>query len=97
MGIDPLVVRAWHLWTWHPDRDWMDNPTGYVVQRLRSGDEPPDEYLELVCLTDEEVGLLHAAYAASEAYSGWPSLDGQEKLRRLAPLWAAITRNMREY
>ena len=97
MGIDPILVRAWHLWTWHPDQDWMENPTGYVIQRLRTGDEPPDEYLELACLTEEEVGQLQAAYVASEAYSGWPSLDGQEKLRRLAPLWAAITRNMREY
>ena len=97
MGIDPIVVRAWHLWTWHPDQDWMENPTGYVIQRLRGGDGPPDEFLELACLTDEEVGQLQAAYAASEAYCGWPSLDGQEKLRRLAPLWAAITRNMREY
>jgi biotin operon repressor len=96
-GIDPILVRAWHLWTWHPDQDWMENPTGYIIQRLRGGDDPPDEYLELACLTDEEVGQLQVAYAASEAYCGWPSLDGQQKLRRLAPLWAAITRSMREY
>jgi biotin operon repressor len=97
MPIDPAVVRAWHLWTWHPDQDWMDNPTGYVVQRLRDEDEPPVEFLELARLADEEVQLLQEAYAASEEYCGWPSLDGQGKLRRLAPLWAIITRSMRDY
>lgn len=97
MEIDPAVVRAWHLWTWHPDQDWMENPTGFIIQRLRGGDEPPPEFLELACLTDDEVHQLQEAYAASEEYCGWPSLDGQGKLRRLAPLWVAITRSMREY
>jgi len=97
MGIEPAVVRAWHLWTWHPDQDWMENPTGYIVQRLRAEDAPPSEFLELACLTGEEVQQIQAAYVASEEYCGWPSLDGQEKLRRVAPLWAAITRNTREY
>ena len=93
---DPAVVRAWHLWTWHPDQDWMENPTGYIVQRLRAEDDPPAEFLELAGLTDKEVHQIQAAYVASEEYCGWPSLDGKEKLRRVAPLWAAITRHSRE-
>ena len=96
MEIDPAVVRAWHLWTWHPDQDWMENPTGYIVQRLRAEDDPPAEFLELAGLTDKEVHQIQAAYVASEEYCGWPSLDGKEKLRRVAPLWAAITRHSRE-
>ena len=31
LDVDPVVVRAWYLWTWVPEREWMDNPTGYFV------------------------------------------------------------------
>ncbi len=40
-NLDPIVVRAWYLWTWAREQDWMDNPAGYIVNRLREGDEPP--------------------------------------------------------
>jgi hypothetical protein len=87
---DPVVVRAWYLWTWAPEQEWMDNPAGYVVNRLREGDRPPAEFLELARLTPEETALLVDAWAGSEQWMDWPSLDGNGKLRRLAPLWATV-------
>ncbi|HFD40664.1 MAG TPA: ArsR family transcriptional regulator [Anaerolineae bacterium] len=91
--IDPAVVRAWHLWTWAPEQDWMDNPAGYIITRLRQGDEPPGEFLELARLTPDEEALLREAWGNSEQYSGWPSLDA--RLRRLAPLWVELREAMR--
>ncbi len=92
-GIDPTTVRAWHLWTWAPEQDWMDNPAGYVITRLRQGDEPPAEFLALARLTPDEEALLREAWSSSERYSGWPSLDAE--LRPLAPLWADLYEAMR--
>jgi hypothetical protein len=65
-------------------------PGGYIVSRLRAGGQPPPEFLALARLTPRETALLADAWVGSEAYRGWPSLDGHEKLRQLAPLWAAI-------
>jgi hypothetical protein len=96
-NLDPVVVRAWHLWTWAPEQKWMDNPAGYVVNRLREGDRPPDEFLELAQLTPDEIAQLKEAWASSEQYVGWPSLDENERLQRLAPLWAAIFEAMRDH
>ena len=93
--VDPTLVRAWHLWTWAREQEWMDNPAGYVVNRLREGDEPPAEFLELARLTPDETDLLKEAWAGSEQHRGWPSLEGNDKLRRLAPLWAEIHNAMR--
>ena len=96
-SVDPIVVRAWYLWTWAPEQEWMDNPAGYVVNRLREGDEPPDEFLELVKLTPDEIATLRQAWVHSEQYQGWPSLDANDKLQGLAPLWASIYDGMRGY
>ena len=71
----------------------MDNPAGYIITRLRQGDEPPGEFLELARLTSAEEALLREAWSNSEQYSGWPSLDAG--LRRLAPLWADLYKAMR--
>jgi hypothetical protein len=71
----------------------MDNPAGYVITRLRQGDEPPGEFLALARLTPDEEARLREAWSNSEQYSGWPSLDA--KLRRLAPLWADLYEAMR--
>jgi len=30
-NVDPALVRAWHLWTWAQEQEWMDNPAGYIV------------------------------------------------------------------
>lgn len=91
--LDAATVRAWHLWTWAPEQDWMDNPAGYVITRLRQGDEPPGEFLKLARLTPDEEARLREAWSGSERYSGWPSLDAE--LRRLAPLWADLYEAMR--
>lgn len=90
LNVDPDVVHAWRLWTWAPEQEWMDNPAGYVVNRLREGDEPPEEFLELAQLTPDETNALKTAWVHSEQYRGWPSLGGNDKLQRLAPLWATI-------
>ncbi len=94
-NVDQVLVRAWYLWTWAPEQEWMDNPAGYIVNRLRDGDSPPAEFLELAELTSDETALLTNAWAGSEQYQGWPSLDGNEKLQRLAPLWVTIFQAMR--
>jgi hypothetical protein len=96
-GVDPGVVHAWYLWTWAPEQEWMDNPAGYVVNRLREGDMPPDEFLELAQLTPGEIAQLKEVWAGSEQYVGWPSLDENERLQRLAPLWATIFEAMRDH
>jgi hypothetical protein len=75
----------------------MDNPAGYIVNRLREGDMPPDEFPELAQLTPDETAVLKRAWACSEQTMGWPSLDGNDKLQRLAPLWATIYDSMRGY
>ena len=88
--VEPTVVRAWYLWTWAPEQEWLDNPAGYIVNRLREGDEPPAEFLELAQLTPDETAALKRAWARSEEMQGWPSLDGNDRLQALAPLWATI-------
>jgi hypothetical protein len=94
-NVDTALVRAWYLWTWAPEQEWMDNPAGYIVNRLREGDPPPAKFLELADLTSDETALLTNAWAGSEQYQGWPSLDGNEKLQRLAPLWVTIFQAMK--
>ena len=93
--INPATVRAWYWWTWAREQEWMDNPAGYIINRLREGDEPPDEYLELVQLSPEETTRLVQAWVSSEQYQGWPSLEDDKKLHRLAPLWAEVRDAMR--
>jgi hypothetical protein len=93
--LDPDAVRAWHLWTWAPEQEWMDNPAGYVITRLRQGDEPPDEFLEIARLTPDEEERLLDAWSGCEQYSGWPSLEGEGKLLRVAPLWLSLYKAMR--
>ena len=95
--VDPAVVRAWYLWTWAPDQEWMENPAGYIVNRLREGDDPPGEFLELAQLTPDEVAKLEEAWVGSEQMRGWPSLDGDDKLQRIAPLWVTIHDARRRY
>jgi hypothetical protein len=94
-NVDPVLVRAWHLWTWAQEQEWMDNPAGYVVNRLREGDEPPGEFLALARLTPDETAALKRAWARSEQYMGWPSLDGNDRLQKIAPLWSTIYDAMR--
>jgi hypothetical protein len=94
-NVDPVLVGAWHLWTWAREQEWMGNPAGYIVNRLREGDEPPHDFLELTQLTPDETATLKRAWARSEQYTGWPSLDGNDRLQKIAPLWATIYDAMR--
>jgi hypothetical protein len=43
--IDPLWVRAWHLWARHPHRKSLTNPIGNIILKLESGQQPPAEFL----------------------------------------------------
>lgn len=43
--LDPLWVRAWHLWARHPHRHGLTNPVGNIIMKLESGEQPPDEFL----------------------------------------------------
>jgi len=45
LGIDPLWVRAWHLWAEHPHRRALTNPTGNIILKLEGGERPPVEFL----------------------------------------------------
>jgi hypothetical protein len=94
-GADPTHIRGWHLWTCAAEQKWIDNPAGYIVSRLRRGDPPPPEYIELARLTAAEMGRLKEARVNSEQHQGWPSLNGEPHLQRLAPLWLAIDSHMR--
>lgn len=95
LEVDSVQVRAWDLWTWDPEQEWMTNTAGYIVNRLRQGDEAPEAYVALARLTPEETELLTRAWSYSEQHQGWPSLAGNERLRDLAPLWVEIYEAMR--
>ena len=43
--IDPLWVRAWHLWVRHPYRQSLSNPVGNIIRKLESRQQPPAEFL----------------------------------------------------
>jgi hypothetical protein len=58
--LDPAWVRAWHLWTQHPDRENLTNPAGLMVRRLQYRERPPQQYLQLAALTEQEMAELRA-------------------------------------
>lgn len=60
--LDPAWVRAWQLWTHHPHRANLSNPAGLIVRKLQSREPPPDDYLRLATLTDDEAGQLRASF-----------------------------------
>lgn len=81
--LDAGQVRAWWLWTQHPDRDGLHTPTGVIIRRLEQHVPPPDEYLALARLTDEEMyELKHALWTAGR--------DLPEDLYRFYPLYREI-------
>jgi DNA-binding transcriptional ArsR family regulator len=45
LEIDPLWVRAWHLWARHPHRQSLTNPVGNIILKLENGEHPPAEFL----------------------------------------------------
>jgi len=83
--LSAVDVRAWRLWTSAGEQAWLENPAGYVVTRLRNGDPPPQEFVDLARLTAEEIEQIQRAWIDCEQYRGWPSLD--EGLAELAPVW----------
>ncbi|MGD2041812.1 MAG: helix-turn-helix domain-containing protein [Anaerolineae bacterium] len=82
-ALEPAWVWAWHLWTLHPHRANLTNPPGFVVRQLVDGTPPPDEYVTLVTLTDEEYTDLRAA-----RYAGDGALD--DKLYAVYPLYLEL-------
>jgi hypothetical protein len=81
--LDASQIRAWHLWTQHPDRDRLHTPTGVIIRRLEQHTLPPDEYLALARLTEREMKeLKHALWTAGR--------DLPEDLYRLYPLYREI-------
>ena len=48
-------------------------------------------------LKPDEVATLKEAWARSEQTMGWPSLDEDDRLQRIAPLWLAIHEARRGY
>jgi DNA-binding transcriptional ArsR family regulator len=45
LDLDPLWVRAWHLWAKHPHRRNLTNPVGCIILKLEGGERPPEEFL----------------------------------------------------
>lgn len=45
LDLDPLWVRAWHLWAKHPHRRNLTNPVGCIILKLEGGEHPPEEFL----------------------------------------------------
>jgi hypothetical protein len=97
LDIDPCLVRAWHWWSHAPDQKWLENAPGYIISRLRAGDRPPDEYMQIGRLTAGQTATIHAAWVRGEQVTDWPSLDDERQLQRLAPLWATIYDGMMGY
>jgi DNA-binding transcriptional ArsR family regulator len=57
LDIDPLWVRAWHLWANHPHRHSLTNPVGNVILKLESGERPPGEFLTAAEREEERLRL----------------------------------------
>jgi len=81
--LQPDWVAAWQLWTCHPDRAGLTNPTGYIVRRLQHHDPPPEPYLHLASLTAGQWTLLERAYWLTD-----DQLDPD--VRRALPLYLEI-------
>jgi len=63
LGIDPLWVRAWHLWAQHPHRRGLTNPIGNIILKLESGEPPPGEFLRAA---EEQIRLREWAHKQEE-------------------------------
>jgi hypothetical protein len=82
-GLDPALVQAW-MWYIAAEKNLV-NPPGYLVERLRAGDEPPADLLAVarvvVQLDDEDLSILQAA-AKQRRWTGRWELD-DERLEQL--------------
>lgn len=81
--LTPLMVRGWHLWTQHPERAGLENPAGYLVRRLQAVEPPPDDYLQLAGLSEEQWTQLRIS-----RWAGDQDLD--EELYTLRPTYLAL-------
>ena len=66
LNIDPLWVRAWHLWARHPHRQSLTNPVGNIILKLDSREQPPGEFLRAA----EEQNRLHEWMGEQEEQQG---------------------------
>jgi hypothetical protein len=71
LNIDPLWVRAWHLWARHPHRQSLTNPVGNIILKLESREQPPGEFLRAA----EEQIHLHEWMREQEELQGRGSED----------------------
>jgi hypothetical protein len=81
-AIDPLWVRAWHLWSRDPARRNLANPVGAVIQQLEQGAPPPAAFLRAA---RREAALPPVATTwdsgeAGEAEEAGPPPDGRDAL-----------------
>jgi len=71
-------VAAVQAWIWRCQEEELG--PGYLVNRLRAGDAPPDEYLPLaravIALNDDDQTRLHSAAVAYRWTWSWDELGG---------------------
>jgi hypothetical protein len=63
LDLDPLWVRAWHLWARHPHRRNLTNPVGCIILKLEGGERPPEEFLRAA---EEQIRLRQWMQAQEE-------------------------------
>lgn len=63
LDLDPLWVRAWHLWTKHPHRRNLTNPVGCIILKLEGAERPPEEFLQAA---QEQIRLRQWMHALEE-------------------------------
>jgi len=91
LEIDPLWVRAWHLWAKHPHRHGLINPAGNLILKLESGEPPPDEFLRQAELESRLAEWLEGAEdceSESPEEDGSPEPEPDPVLDEARRLWA---------
>jgi hypothetical protein len=86
--LEPEWVLAWQLWTQHPDRAGLSNPTGYIVRRLQRRNRPPEPYLQLARLSPDQMRKLRGSYWLSQQ-----QLDLEPALLEARPLYLELFRD----
>ena len=87
-NLTPQQVRSWIMYL-----DTQDFPRkqGYLVKRLREGDQPPANFLALAGLTDEQVTTLQGAARLRRWRGDWyQALDDLDEAgidEELAEIW----------
>ena len=87
-SLEPETVRAWIMYL-----DTQDFPRkqGYLVKRLREGDQPPTDFMQIATLTQDQLDTL-ARLQRSRHWSGdwrtsYDTLDNAGIDEALAEMW----------